>query len=69
MVPEAKHKAKNEGKGFKILTPKQLLQILTITLAQVKGGNNTEFIKRNQTNRIQIICINQNKSLKKYTVT
>ena len=69
MVSEAKHKAKNEGKGFKILTPKQLLQILTIALAQLKGGNNTEFIERNQTNRIQILCINQNKSLKKYRIT
>ena len=26
MVSEAKNKAKNEGKGLKILTPKQLLQ-------------------------------------------
>ena len=25
MVPEAKNKAKKEGKGLKILTPKQLL--------------------------------------------
>ena len=42
MVSEAKNKAKNEGKGLKILTPKQLLQRLTIALAQVNAGNNSE---------------------------
>ena len=39
---EAKNKAKNEGKGLKILTPKQLVQRLSIALAQVKVGNNSE---------------------------
>ena len=34
--------AKNEGKGLKILTPKQLLQRLPIALAQVKAGNNSK---------------------------
>ena len=45
MVSEAKNKAKNQttkGKGLKILTPKQLLQRLSIALAQVKAGNNSE---------------------------
>ena len=28
------------GTGLKILTPKQLLQILPIALAQIKAGNN-----------------------------
>ena len=42
MVSEAKNKTKNEDKGLKILTPKQLLQRLTIALAQVKAGNNSE---------------------------
>ena len=32
----------NKGKGLKILTPKQMLQRLTIALAQVKAGNNSE---------------------------
>ena len=41
MILEAKSKL-TEGKGIKILTPKQLLQILTIALAQVKAGNNSE---------------------------
>ena len=30
------------GKGLKILTPKQMLQRLPIALAQVKAGNNSE---------------------------
>ena len=33
MASEVKNKAKNEGKGFKILTHKQLLQRLPIALA------------------------------------
>ena len=33
---------KTEGKGLKILTPKQMLQKLPIALAQVKAGNNSE---------------------------
>ena len=31
-----------EGKGLKILTPKQMLQRLPIVHAQVKAGNNSE---------------------------
>ena len=38
------HARKNEteGKGLKILTPKQMLQRLPIALAQVKAGHNSE---------------------------
>ena len=42
MILEAKRKAAEEptkGKGLKILTPKQMLQILPIVLTQVKAGN------------------------------
>ena len=44
MIFEAKNKAKNNtsGKGLKILTPKEMLQQLSIALAQVKAGNNSE---------------------------
>ena len=45
MLSEANYNAKqNEilGKGLKILTPKQMLQGLSIALAQVKAGNNLE---------------------------
>ena len=45
IVLDAYNKSKeneNKGKGLKILTPKQMLQRLTIALAQVKAGNNSE---------------------------
>ena len=41
MMSEAKTEA-TKGTGLKILTPKQILQILPIALAQVKPGNNSE---------------------------
>ena len=41
MMSEAKTRA-TKGTGFKILTPKQMLQRLPIGLAQVKAGNNSE---------------------------
>ena len=41
IMSEAKNKA-TKGTGLKILTPKQILQRLPITLAQVKAGNNSE---------------------------
>ena len=45
MLLDANYKARKnetEGKGLKILTPKQMLQRLPIALAQVKAGNNLE---------------------------
>ena len=30
-----------KGTGLKVLTPKQMLQILPIVLAQIKAGNNS----------------------------
>ena len=44
MISEAKNKAKNNvsGKRLKILTPKQMFQRLTIALAKVKAGDNSE---------------------------
>ena len=41
MMAEGKYRA-TKGKGLKILTSKQMLQILPIALAQVKAGNNSE---------------------------
>ena len=35
-------KLRTEGKGLKILSPKQMLQRLPIALGQVKTGNNSE---------------------------
>ena len=45
MVLDATYKSKQnetQGKGVKILTPKQMIQILPIALAQIKAGNNSE---------------------------
>ena len=38
---EARRQAK-QGTGLKILTPKQMLQRLPISLAQIKAGNNSQ---------------------------
>ena len=45
MLFDANYKAKQngaKGKGIKILTPKQMLQGLSIALGQVKADNNSE---------------------------
>ena len=41
MMSEAKVKAA-KGAGLKLLSPKQMLESLPITLAQIKAGNNSE---------------------------
>ena len=42
MILEVKRLAKQEGTGLKILTPKQMLQILPMAFAQIKAGNNSQ---------------------------
>ena len=44
MILEAKKRAaeKRGGRGLKILTPKQILQRLPVSLTKVKTGNNSE---------------------------
>ena len=42
MLSDANYNAKQNGKGLKILTSKQMLQRLSIALAQVKARNNSE---------------------------
>ena len=45
MMIDASYEAKQDetkGTGLKILTPKQMLQRLTIALAQAKAGKNSE---------------------------
>ena len=45
MLSDANYNAKqneSEGKGLKILTPKQMFQRLPIALVQVKAGNDSE---------------------------
>ena len=41
-VSKSIHKAKHEGKGLKILAPNQMFKRLSIALAQIKAGNNSE---------------------------
>ena len=41
MILETKRLAK-QGKGLKVLTPKQIIRRLPIALAQIKAGNNSE---------------------------
>ena len=61
---EAKYKAKY-GEGLKILTPKEMLQRLTIALAQVKGGNASENLL-NKITQIIFFFIEQENLLKRY---
>ena len=63
IMSEGKIKA-TKGTGFKIFTPKQMLQRLPIALVQVKAANNSESL-----DKLFILCISQSKSLKKYTTT
>ena len=42
IISEAKSRAKQEGKGLKMLTPKQMLQRFPIALAEIKAGNNSQ---------------------------
>ena len=57
-----------QAKRLKILTPKQMLQRLPITLAKVKASNTSENLL-NEIRQIYILCIDQKKLLKKYTRT
>ena len=72
MLSDANYNAKQnetKGTGLKTLTPKQTLQRLTIALAQVKAGNNSESLLNEIRQIISFLCINRNKSLKKYRIT
>ena len=66
VMSKSKSKAKQnetKGTGIKILTPKQMLQRLSIALAQVKAGNNTENLL-NETRQI-IYSLYQSKEITK----
>ena len=56
---EAKHQAK-KGTGCKILTLKQMLQILPIALAQIKTGNNSESLLKKITDCLPFVSIKRN---------
>ena len=42
MLSDVNYNAKQGGEGLKILTPKQILQRLPISLPQVKAGKSSE---------------------------
>ena len=42
---ETEEYAEQEGKGLKIFTPEQMLSGVTIFLAQLKAGNNSQKLK------------------------
>ena len=64
----AEEKAEQGGIGLKILTPKQMLQILPIALAQVKAGNNSASLLIEI--RQVVYSLHQSKQItKKYTKT
>ena len=64
IVSEAKYKAK-QGKGLKILSPKQMLQRMPIALAQVKSGNTYE----NLLNEIRKILYSLHREITKKQIT
>ena len=66
-MPEAVYKTK-QGTGFKVLTPKQILQILPMAFAQVKAGNNSENLL-SEIRKIVYSLYQSMKLLKKYTIT
>ena len=67
---ESQESQEGEGanKMLKILTPNQMLKRLPIALAQVKAGNNSESLL-NEIRQMFILCIDQKKLLKMYTIT
>ena len=52
--------------NLKMLSPIQMLQTLSIALAQVKPGNTAEILL-NEIRQIYVLCTEQKKLLKKYT--
>ena len=42
---ESEEEAAQQGQGLKILTPKQMITRLSILLAQLKAGNNSQKLK------------------------
>ena len=57
----------SENSNLKMSRSKQMLQILPIALAQVEAGNKSENLLIMQSDKTQILCIEQKKLLKKDT--
>ena len=60
---------KTKGTGLQILKPKQMFQRLPIALAQVKAGNNSEYLLNEIRQIAYSLYQSKKKSLKKDTIT
>ena len=60
------NKQKQEGQGIKILTPKQMLSRLPISLAQLKAGNNSEKLKNEIRQLLYSLCRSKNMTKEVY---
>ena len=67
-ILEVKRLAKQQGTRLKLPTPQQMLQRLSIALAQIKTSNNSTSVL-NAIRQTVTLCINQKKLPKKYIVT
>ena len=61
-------KKATKGTGLKILTPKKMLQRLSIALSQVKAGNNSESLL-NEIGQIIYSLYQSKEIIKKYITT
>ena len=62
MFLKVKYFQKEQGKGLKMLTPKQMIKSLSVALEQVKAGNNSEnSLNEIKSDKLFIHCINQKK--------
>ena len=71
MLSDANYESKQnetEGKVLKILTPKQMLQRLPISLAPVKAGNNSQSLL-NEIRQIVYSLYQSKQTTRKYTIT
>ena len=59
--------SKQEGTGIKILSPKHMLQRLTISLAQIKAGNNSQSLL-NEIRQIVYSLYQSKEITKKYII-
>ena len=65
--PMGETSSQQEG-GLEVLTPKQMLQRLSIALAQIKAGNNSKTLS-NEIRQIVYSLYQSKKLLKRYIIT
>ena len=60
------NKQNQEGQGLKILTPKQMLSRLPISLAQLQAGNNSQKLKNEIRQLLYFLYCSQNITKQRY---